>query len=53
MLGEVPGIKNFFVAAGMNSVGITSAGGAGRALAQWMDLGYPAEDLWAVDVRRY
>lgn len=53
MLGEVPGIKNFFVAAGMNSVGITSAGGAGRALAQWVDQGYPEEDLWAVDVRRY
>ncbi len=53
MLGEVPGIKNLFVATGMNSVGITSAGGAGRALAQWMDQGYPEEDLWAVDVRRF
>jgi len=53
MLGEVPGVKNFFVATGMNSVGITSAGGAGRALAQWMDQGYPDEDLWAVDVRRF
>jgi 4-methylaminobutanoate oxidase (formaldehyde-forming) len=53
MLGEIPGRKNFFIAAGMNSVGITSAGGAGRALAQWMDQGYPDEDLWSVDVRRY
>lgn len=53
MLGEVPGLKNFFVAAGMNSVGITSAGGAGRALAQWIVQGYPEEDLWAVDVRRF
>jgi 4-methylaminobutanoate oxidase (formaldehyde-forming) len=53
MLGEVPGIKNLFMAAGMNSVGITSAGGAGRALAQWMGQGYPEEDLWSVDVRRF
>ena len=53
MLGEIPGVKNFFIAAGMNSVGITSAGGAGRALAQWMAQGYPEEDLWAVDVRRF
>lgn len=53
MLGEAPGIKNFFVAAGMNSVGITSAGGAGRALAQWIDQGYPQEDLWSVDIRRF
>jgi len=53
MLGEAPGVRNFFVAAGMNSVGITSAGGAGKALAQWMDQGYPEEDLWTVDIRRF
>ena len=53
MLGEVPGLKNVFVATGMNSVGITSAGGAGRALAQWIDQGYPEDDLSAVDVRRF
>ena len=53
MLGEAPGVKNFFVACGMNSVGIAGAGGAGKALAQWIDQGYPEEDLWAVDVRRF
>lgn len=53
MLGEAPGVKNFFVACGMNSVGITSAGGAGMALAQWIVQGYPEKDLWPVDVRRY
>ena len=37
---------------GMNSVGIASAGGAGRAVAEWMDQGYPTEDLWDVDIRR-
>lgn len=53
MLGEAPGVQNFFVAAGMNSVGITNAGGAGQALAQWMDQGYPEVDLWSVDIRRF
>lgn len=53
MLGEAPGLKNFFVACGMNSVGIASAAGVGRALAQWMDQGYPEEDLWPVDVKRF
>lgn len=53
MLGEIPGVKNLFVACGMNSVGIASAAGAGKALAQWIDQGYPEEDLWAVDVRRF
>lgn len=53
MIGEAPGVKNFFVGCGMNSVGIASAAGVGRTLAQWMDQGYPEEDLWPVDVRRY
>ena len=53
MVGEAPGIKNFFVGCGMNSVGIQSAAGVGRALAQWIDQGYPEEQLWPVDVQRY
>jgi 4-methylaminobutanoate oxidase (formaldehyde-forming) len=52
MLGEAPGVKNYFVAAGMNSVGVASAGGVGKALAEWVVDGAPAEDLWTVDVRR-
>ncbi len=53
MVGEAPGIKNFFVGVGMNSVGIASAAGVGRAITQWVDQGYPEEQLWPVDVRRY
>jgi 4-methylaminobutanoate oxidase (formaldehyde-forming) len=53
MLGEAPEVKNFFVVAGMNSVGIASAAGAGKALAQWIEQGYPEEDLWSVDIRRF
>src|SRR6266702_2780260 len=34
ILGEAPELRNFFVAAGFNSVGIASAGGAGRAVAE-------------------
>ena len=52
MLGEAPRVRNFFVACGMNSLGIASAGGAGKALAEWMVQGSPTEDLWEVDVRR-
>ena len=36
ILGEAPELRNFFVGAGFNSVGIASAGGAGRALAEWI-----------------
>ncbi len=53
MVGEAPGIKNFFVGCGMNSVGIAGAAGVGRAITQWVSQGYPEEHLWPVDVRRY
>ena len=53
ILGEAPGCDGFFVAAGFNSVGIASAGGAGRALAEWVLDGEPTTDLVAVDVRRF
>jgi len=52
MLGEAPELKRFFVAAGFNSIGIQSAGGAGMALAQWIDRGRPQMDIWDVDIRR-
>jgi glycine cleavage system T protein len=52
LLGEAPELANFYVAAGFNSVGIQSAGGAGKALAEWMDGGQPPFDLWDVDIRR-
>jgi glycine cleavage system aminomethyltransferase T/glycine/D-amino acid oxidase-like deaminating enzyme len=53
ILGEAPELRNFFVAAGFNSVGIASAGGAGRALAEWIAGGEPTTDLTAVDIRRF
>ena len=53
ILGEAPELRHFFVAAGFNSMGIASAGGAGRALAAWIVEGAPAEDLWPVDIRRF
>jgi glycine cleavage system aminomethyltransferase T/glycine/D-amino acid oxidase-like deaminating enzyme len=53
LLGEMPGLRGFFVGAGFNSVGIASAGGAGRALAEWIVAGEPTTDLVGVDVRRF
>ena len=51
-LGEAPELGGYWVAAGYNSVGIASSGGAGMALAQWMNDGEPPFDLWEVDIRR-
>ncbi|WP_024585874.1 FAD-dependent oxidoreductase [Aliihoeflea sp. 2WW] len=51
-LGEAPELGGYWVAAGYNSIGIVSSGGAGMALAQWMNDGEPPFDLWEVDIRR-
>jgi 4-methylaminobutanoate oxidase (formaldehyde-forming) len=53
ILGEAPELRHLFVAAGFNSVGIASAGGAGKYLAEWMTDGQPTIDLWSVDIRRF
>ena len=51
-LGLAPGADNIWIAAGFNSIGIQSAGGAGSALAEWMDAGKKPFDLGDVDVSR-
>src|SRR6266540_1456690 len=53
IMGEAPGLKSFFVAAGFNSIGIASGGGAGHVLAEWIVSGEPPLDLWPVDIRRF
>ncbi|MEO1423540.1 MAG: FAD-dependent oxidoreductase, partial [Pseudomonadota bacterium] len=51
-LGEAPNLAGYWVAAGFNSIGIQSSGGAGMALAHWMEHGHPPFDLGDVDIRR-
>ena len=53
LMGEAPNVRGFFVAAGFNSVGIACAGGAGRAMAEWVVEGEATSDLVAVDIRRF
>jgi 4-methylaminobutanoate oxidase (formaldehyde-forming) len=52
LLGEAPELQGFFVACGFNSIGIQSAGGAGKVLAEWIIGGHPPMDLADVDLRR-
>ena len=52
LLGETPELRNHWVATGFNSIGMQSAGGAGKVLAEWIVNGRPPMDLWDVDVRR-
>ncbi|MEM7733475.1 MAG: FAD-dependent oxidoreductase [Pseudomonadota bacterium] len=52
LVGETPQVTGLYVAAGMNSVGIMSSAGIGRALADWVMDGAPPMDMWEVDVAR-
>lgn len=52
ILGEAPDVKGYFVLAGVNSTGIQSGAGAGRALAQWIMKGFPQHDLNDMDPAR-
>ena len=51
-IGQAPELENCFVAAGLNSIGLQSAGGIGKVLSEWIREGHPPADLWEVDVRR-
>jgi glycine cleavage system aminomethyltransferase T/glycine/D-amino acid oxidase-like deaminating enzyme len=51
-LGLAPEMDNFWVAAGFNSIGIQSAGGAGMVLSQWMDTGEKPFAVGDVDISR-
>jgi len=51
-LGQSPELNNCFVAAGLNSIGLQSAGGIGKVMSEWLRDGHPPADLWEVDVRR-
>ena len=52
ILGEAPDVKRYFMLGGVNSTGIQSGSGAGRALAQWIAKGYPPIDLSEMDPKR-
>ena len=51
-LGAAPELEGLFIAAGMNSIGVQSAGGVGRTMASWIVDGHPPGDFNGVDIRR-
>ncbi len=53
VMGEAPNMKNFFVCAGLNSLGILLGGGAGQIMAQWIVDGYPPVDTSEININRF
>jgi heterotetrameric sarcosine oxidase gamma subunit len=52
MIGEAPELKNFFVAAGLNSLGILQGGGIGKIVAQWIVDGFAPVEVTDIDIAR-
>jgi 4-methylaminobutanoate oxidase (formaldehyde-forming) len=52
VVGEAPELRNYFVAAGLNSIGILTGGGIGRVVAQWIVDGRPDVDVTGMNIDR-
>ena len=52
VVGEAPEVKNYFVAAGLNSIGILTGGGLGRVMAHWITTGRPDVDVTGMHIDR-
>ncbi len=52
VVGEAPEVKNYFVAAGLNSIGILTGGGMGRVMAHWIMNGRPDVDVTGMNIDR-
>nr|XP_033331918.1 pyruvate dehydrogenase phosphatase regulatory subunit, mitochondrial [Megalopta genalis]XP_033331919.1 pyruvate dehydrogenase phosphatase regulatory subunit, mitochondrial [Megalopta genalis] len=53
IVGEAPEIRNYYIAAGMKTVGISAAGGVGRATAELIVNGSTSLDMYELDVSRF
>lgn len=53
VVGEAPELRNYFVAAGLNSIGILTGGGMGRVLAHWIVNGQPDVDVTGMNIDRF
>jgi 4-methylaminobutanoate oxidase (formaldehyde-forming) len=52
IVGEAPELENYFVAAGLNSIGILTGGGIGRLVANWITTGRPDMDVTGINIDR-
>ena len=52
IIGEAPELRGYFVAAGLNSIGVLTGGGLGRVLAHWIITGHPDVDVTGFNIDR-
>ena len=52
VVGEAPELRNYFVCAGLNSIGILTGGGMGKLMAHWVMNGRPDVDVTGMHIDR-
>ncbi len=52
IVGEAPELRNYFVVAGLNSIGILTGGGLGKVVAEWIVDGRPTVDVTGFNIDR-
>ena len=52
IVGEAPELRGYFVAAGLNSIGVLTGGGLGRVLAHWIVTGTADVDVTGFNIDR-
>ena len=52
IVGEAPELRGYFVAAGLNSIGVLTGGGLGRVLAHWIVTGSADVDITGFNIDR-
>jgi glycine cleavage system aminomethyltransferase T/glycine/D-amino acid oxidase-like deaminating enzyme len=53
IVGEAPELKNYWVCAGLNSIGIITGGGMGRVVAHWIMHGRADVDITGMNIDRF
>jgi 4-methylaminobutanoate oxidase (formaldehyde-forming) len=53
LLGPVPGVPGFYVAAGLSHTGFGGGGAIGEIIAEWIVEGEPSQDTHEYNVRRF
>mmetsp|Transcript_20013 Transcript_20013/g.29973 ORF Transcript_20013/g.29973 Transcript_20013/m.29973 type:complete len:909 (+) Transcript_20013:53-2779(+) len=53
LVGPHPNLQGYFVACGMNSMGMMLGGGLGREISTWIIEGSPNLDLFSFDIARF
>ncbi|XP_014279894.1 pyruvate dehydrogenase phosphatase regulatory subunit, mitochondrial isoform X1 [Halyomorpha halys] len=53
VVGEAPEVERYYIASGMKTVGISAAGGVGKAIAELITKNKTSYDMYEIDISRF